>query len=603
MKKYIFIFALCTAWFQQAVFAQDPNLAQQYFNDGEFEKAGALFEKLYEQNDANDYFFDRYVDCYASLAQYAKCEDLLKKQIKKRPKELKFMVTLGELYDKQDKIELAKEQYTKAIEKLPNDRNAIIQLASAFSNESKYDFAIATYEKGSELIKDKYAFSYYIADLYRNKGGQHVKMIENFLNSLVANPNYLRTIQSNFARFLSATEFEELQAQLFTRLQESPDNTEYAELIMWVFTQKKDYKNALRQAKALEKKLQQNGERVFATARAAEDDKDFDTAIAGYEYIVQEIGAQSNYFFQAKRKALDCRKKKVVEKQDYTQQDLLTLEGEYEKFLNEKGRSKTTAEIIAELADVEALYLKNIPKAIDLLKEMIDYPGIDRQIQAKGKLSLGNFYLINGERWESTLLYSQVDKDFKDDILGHEARFRNAKLSYFEGDFEWAQSQFDILKASTSKLISNDAIDLSVFIMDNMGLDSIKTPMEMYAQAELLTYQNRFDEAFLKLDSIRAKYPQHQLEDDVLWQEGQIYLKKRDWNKAASIFFKIVTDFKDEIRADNALFALAELSENQLNDKNKAKEYYEKLFMEYSSSTFAVDARKEFRRLRGDKVN
>ena len=597
---FLFLFVAC---FSTTASAQDPNLAQEYFNNGEFEKAGVLFEKLYQQNDANDYFFERYIDSYSSLAQYDKCEEQIKKQIKKRPKELRFLVLLGDLYDKQDKDALANEQYLKAIEKMPNDRNAVIQLASEFSNNSKYDMAINVYEKGSEIVKDKFAFSYYIADLYRNKGDQPAKMIENYLNSLKANPNYLRTIQSNFARFLGANEFGELQSQLYTRLQESPDNVEYAELIMWTFTQKKDYKNALRQAKALEKKLQQNGDRVFMTAKAAEDDKDYETAINGYEFIVQEIGKLSNHFMTAKRNSLDCRRKKVVEKQDYTQADLTTLESEYEKFLVENGKSKVTSEIILELANVEAFYLKNLPKAIDLLKEVIDYPGIDPQLQARAKLSLGDFYLINSERWESTLLYSQVDKAYKDDILGHEARFRNAKLSYFAGDFEWAQSQFDILKSSTSKLISNDAIDLSVFIMDNLGLDTITTPMEMYAQAELLTFQNRFDDAFLKLDSIRTKYPQHQLEDDVLWQEGQIYLKKRDWQKAVSTFQKIVSDYKEEIRADNALFELAKLYENQLNDKNKAKDYYEKIFMEYSSSVYAVDARREFRRLRGDKVN
>ncbi len=601
MKKYIFGF--CFVFLSQWLLAQDANLAQQYYNDGEFEKAGVLFEELYKKNDANDYFFERFIECYSSLGQFEKCEEQLKKQIKKRPKEPKFLVSLGDLYDQQDKDDLAKEQYQKAIERLMPDRNIIVNLATAFTNNNKYDLAIATYEKGTELVKDKYAFSYYIADLYRNKGDQPAKMIENFLNSLVANPNFLRTIQSNFARFLSENEYGELQSQLYNRLQENPDNTEFSEMIMWTFLQKKDYKNALRQAKALDKKLQQNGERVFSTSKSAEEGKDYETAIAGYEHIVTEIGTQSNYYFLAKRKALDCRKKKVVEKQDYTQQDLLTLEAEYEKFLTEKGKNKITAEIMLELAELEAFYLKNIPKAIVILKEMIDFPSIDRTIQAKGKLSLGDYYLINSERWESTLLYSQVDKDFKDDILGHEARFRNAKLSYYAGDFEWAQSQFDVLKASTSKLISNDAIDLSVFIMDNMGLDTITTPMEMYAQAELLTYQNRFDDAFLKLDSIRTKYPQHQLEDDVLWQEGQIYLKQREWTKAIAVFQKIYTDFKEEIRADNSLWALAQLHENQLNDKEKAKEYYEKLFVEYSSSVFAVDARKEFRRLRGDKLN
>jgi TolA-binding protein len=199
-------------------------------------------------------------------------------------------------------------------------------------------------------------------------------------------------------------------------------------------------------------------------------------------------------------------------------------------------------------------------------------------------------------------LYSQVDKDFKEETIGQEARFKNARLAYFNGDFQWSQAQFDILKASTSKLISNDALDLSVFIMDNLNLDTSSAAISLYSGAEMLVFQNRFDEAFLKLDTLRLAFPEHSLQDDILYLEAQIFEKKRNWEKAASLYTTIAEKYPEDIRADNALYALAQIYEFRLVNLDKAKELYEKIFMDYSGSLFAVDARKRFRVLRGDKV-
>ena len=270
--------------------------------------------------------------------------------------------------------------------------------------------------------------------------------------------------------------------------------------------------------------------------------------------------------------------------------------------MDEFGRSRLTAEIVLELARLEAFYLKDLDEAIKLLTELIEYPNNDIHVQAEAKLNLADFYLMKSEIWEATLLYSQVDKDFKEDLLGHEARFRNAKLSYYNSDFQWAQAQFDVLKASTSKLISNDALDLSVFIMDNMGLDTTDRPLKLYARADLLIFQNRFDDAFKTLDSLSTEYPEHSLEDDILYSKSKIYEKKRDFSKQAETLETIIEKHADGIRADNALFELARLYEEQLNNTEKAQELYEKLFIEYSGSTFAVDARKRFRILRGDNI-
>jgi TolA-binding protein len=367
--------------------------------------------------------------------------------------------------------------------------------------------------------------------------------------------------------------------------------------------QRKDYKNALRQMKAIDRKLNENGARVFNLGNIAADDKDYDSAVSAYDYIITEKGKENSFYIDAKRELLSSKKRKIVEGYHYTKEDLLGLAQDYQIFLAEFGKKSETSMMLLELANLEAVYLNDLPKAIAILKETIDFPNIPPTLQAQAKIALGDYYLMQDEVWESTLLYSQVDKAFKDDILGQEARFRNARLAYFNGDFQWAQAQFNVLKASTSKLIANDALDLSVFIMENSGLDTTTVPLKLYSEAELLVFQNKFEAAFIKLDTLVKNFPAHTLDDDVMYLKAQVFLKKREYTKAAELFEKIATTYPDEIRADNSLFALATLYENQLNDKEKAKAMYEKIFTDYSGSTFAVDARKQYRKLRGDTLN
>lgn len=303
---------------------------------------------------------------------------------------------------------------------------------------------------------------------------------------------------------------------------------------------------------------------------------------------------------EAKRACLATKRRQITDNYSYTPEQLRALEKEYNDFLGIHGINASTALITSELAMLEALYIYDLPRAISLLNEVIHLPGITAYVQAYAKLDLGDYYLMSGEVWEATLLYSQVDKTFVEELIGQDARFRNAKLSYYNGDFEWAQSQFDILKTSTSKLIANDALDLSIFIMDNLGLDSNAHALSEFAKAELLIFQNKMDSAIQKLTIISNIYPEHGLQDDILYLKAKLFERKRDYFSAEALYQQIIDEYPEEIRADNALYYQAQLYERQLNNPEKAKACYEKLFMEYTDSTFAIDARKRFRELRGD---
>ena len=599
-KLFLSLFIACF-WGASPVFSQDVNLANQYFSNGEYEKAGIIFGEIAEKNPSNDFVLNRYVECMLNTEQYDECAKVLKKYIKKTPSNSNLYVQYGNLLDRQGDSAGATTQYQKAIQLLSPDFNAVYRLANQFASSGKYDLAIQSYEQGGVLLKDKNIFALNLGELYRRKGDTE-NMITQYLNSLAINGSTsVQTVQIYLARYLEPADYAGLQTQLYTRIQET-DNPEYIELLSWSFMQQKDYKNALRQLRALDVRLNENGSRVFKMAEDAAEARDYEAAIAGFDYIVQQKGAQSTFFFPAKQQLMLCRRNKITSGQSYSQEDLRALESDYQGFITEHGIRQITARIILEMAQLEALYINDLPKAISLLDTLVKAPGIQRDDKARAKINLADYYLMNGERWESTLLYSQVDKDYKEEVLGQEARFKNAKLAYYNGDFQWAQAQFDVLKASTSKLIANDALDLSVFIMDNLNLDTTSDAITLYAGAELLVFQNRFEEALARLDTLRREFPQHSLQDDIFYLQAQIAEKRGDYVRAAALFQKVADEYPEDIRADNALYALAQLYELRLQQPEKAQSLYEKIFMDYSGSVFAVDARKRFRQLRGDKT-
>ena len=329
---------------------------------------------------------------------------------------------------------------------------------------------------------------------------------------------------------------------------------------------------------------------------------DYDAALLAYDYIVNEIGTSSTYYIDARKESLHTQRDKIVKGRKFTQEELVVLREGYAAFVDEMGSNGQTAQVLTEWAELEALYLDNVMGAIEILEKVTVLSSINRFILNNAKLDLGDYYLITGEIWEATLLYSQVDKEFREDYLGELARYKNAKLYYYNGDFEWSQAQFDILKSATSRLISNDAIDQSVFIMDNLGLDTTPVPLQMYARAELLSFQNKYEEAFAVLDSIILLFEGHQLQDDIWYLKAKTYSRQRNYDQAIEMYTAVYTNYPEDIRADNAIMELATLYDIYLGDKDKAMPLYEKLFTEYTGSTLAVDARKKFRILRGDLI-
>jgi len=516
----------------------DSDLAEQYFNNKEFDKAQVYYEKLYNQTHSAE-FYNNLLVCFKALNNFKEAEKLIKKQVKRFSYQLYYLVDLGNLYKINNDEKKANQTYNNAIKQLSPDNQQIVDLANRFVKYQEYDLAIETYLKGRKLLKGDYPFNFELAQVY-NAQGKTELMLEEYLQVLSYQESYIQSVQNVLQTALNPDENGEkkalLKKLLIKNIQQNPNKTVYSEMLIWVYVQDKNFEGALIQAKALDKRNKESGIRIYNLAGLSLSNKDYDNAIACYEYIIKTKDADNFYYAQSKMELVNTYNKKIIETNNYTQQDLISLENNYNQTIKELGKTAASFPLLKGLAHLEAFYLHNTDKAINILNDIIALPRLQAHDQAEAKLELADVDLFIGQIWDASLLYSQVEQDFKYDQLGETAKFKNAKISFYTGDFAWAKIQIDVLKAS----------------------------------------------------NIAA---------NIFYTKYQINYKLKNYDKAAYDLNQLIAKNGDNILADDAVFNLAQLYDNQLNDKQKAAELYKKILFDYKSSVYVIDARKRYREL------
>ena len=584
---------------------KNEQLAVQYFQDREFEKAALLFDDIYNSK-PSPFIYDYYFNCLIELKDYKKAEKFIIKVLKKQPSNLALNVDLGYVYLLNDNKEKARKQFESTIKQLSDDKDQVNVLANAFVKRNQIAFVIKTYEQGKKMLKNIYNFNLELAEIYL-KQNDFQSALNQYLEYLTIYPNELESIQSTLQDILSVDP-DDIKKSIFKNtvlqiVKKNPDSKPYPLLLLWYFIQEKEFTSAAVQAKAIDKRFGEDGSRIIMLARVAASNGYYDEAIDCYNYIITKKGEFSVYYETSLVERINTKFLKITTSPILDNSEIILLEKEYHQLLLKQSENNFSLQLIKNLAHLQAFYLDKTYEAINLLQKGLLFRNVSADQMAQCKMELGDILLFTGNVWESSLLYMQVEKEFKNDITGFEAKFRNAKLYYFIHEFEYAKAQLDILKAATSKLIANDAMELSLLIADNLDADSSYTGLILYARADLLLFQNRDSEALITLDSINRLELYHPLFDEVLFKKAKIKIKHQQFVEADSLLSRLINFYSDDILADDALFLLGDINEKYLKNLERAKEMFYRILVDFPGSVFAVEARNRYRNLRGDKIN
>ena len=546
------------------------------------------------------HYFEYYVNCLVFLKEYDEAVKALKKQIRKSS-DPSSEITLGYVYKEMGDIKKSNETYDNIIKKLPANKNSIINIGSVFYNRNEFEYAEKTYFKGRELIPGE-MFHSNLALIYAYMR-DYKRMMNEYLALVKEDESQVSRIQSRINALLQY-DFdnslrETVKREIIKSMQTYPNTIAYNRLLIWMFVLEKNYEQALSHSIALDRRTKTEDDNILDFAKGAAQLNLYEVALTGLNYLKSKKPLSVN-LNQVKLEIVNVEYKRFIQNPDPQQTDKDLIVNAFNSILNELNYSIETVDLIITYAHLQSFYLDNTPKAYELLGKAMDIKSLSHIQRSNIRIELADINVYDNNLWEATLLYSQIIEANKGNALADDVKLKKAKLSYYLGDIQWARAQLDALKASTSKLIANDAMELSLLISSNYDLDTTETPIQQFARGDLLIFQNKLNDALATFDSVSISYPNHSLSDKILMRKASISELKFDFEKTAQIYEEILNNYAYSSSADDAIYKLAILNQDRFNNLDKAQELYKQILTQYPGSIFVADARNRYRDLRGD---
>ena len=590
MRSLIIIFLIFTSF----GFSQEE-LANNYFTKGEFDKALSLYQNLERDNPRNSNYKLRIVEIYRQLEQIDKAEDYLLSILQTSNSPV-YLIELGYNYSLKNNQQKSEEYFNLANQKLYENASYAYTIARAYEKYSMLENAIFVYKKAMELNPDL-NFNIQLARIYGEQGNIE-KMLNSYINFVQINTSYIDHAKRAISGFISEDGENDnniiFKRILLKKIQKEPDLL-WNEMLSWLFVQQKDYNKAFSQEKAIFRRNPESLQRIIELAEITIDEGITETAKEILNYLIatsQDIDTivkANNYLIQ-------------IESEEINDDNFNSIEEKFLALFDQYAINHQTLDLQLSYAQFLAFKINKPNEAISFLKNSMKIPLSELQL-AQLKLKLGDILVFQEKFNEALIYFTQIQKSLKNSTISQEARFRVAKASYYKGDFEWAESQLKILKSSTSQLIANDALDLKLLISDNKYEDSTQTALKLYAKADLLAFQNKTRRAISTLDKILESHKGETIEDQALFMQAKLFEKMHEYIKAEANYKYIMANYSEDILADDALFMLAEIYRNHLEMPEKAKELYEQIIFNHADSIYFIEARKNFRALRGDAIN
>ncbi len=603
IKLFLSVLLITFSSFSLNVFAQntqDLALADEYYEQGEYEKAIQYYEKIAKKNPSASYIYTNYLDAMLRLEQLKDAEKYIERCLKDRPLDPKMNIDYAKLLLQKREDKKADKHFDEYINSIKSNSHLARVAARVLAHEGFYQYAEKLYLQAQKNTQENYDMD--LGLLYLAMG-KPKKMVEQFLILLEKQPNDAPYVQHLLQSRLSEDEeWDMVEPMLYEAVQKYPSNEVFSEMLVWYFLQRKNFMMAFTQAKALDRRNKSEGVKIMEIGMLAYNNEEWKSAMTIFGHLTENYKGRLIYS-QAKHFLMESKEEYIKHQFPIDKEQIKSLVNDYEQTLVEIGWNPSTAKSARNMALLQAFYLNQKDVAINTLNKITEIRGVPHQLLSQVKLDLGDIYVLKNEPWEATLLYSQVEKTEKETPLGYSAKLKNAKLSYFNGDFKLAKAHLDILKLATSREIANDAMDLSILIQDNTGLDSSETAMREYAAIDLLIFQQQYEDALAAYKKMRSHFEDHSLTDEIYWKEATILQKMGHFEEAAEKLKTVLKLNPTDIFGDDANFLLGKIYEENLNNQEKAEEYYKKQLVDYPGSVYVVEARKRIRRLRGEIIN
>ena len=360
-KLFLYIILFCST----SIFAQNEQLAQYYYDKGDFDKALVSYQELSDGLPSNPFYFQRKMDCLQQLKQFDVAEKAILDRIAKY-KQATLLVDLGYNFQLQKNDAKAKKYYDEAIEKIKKSPNEVYGVSNSFEKKVLLEYALKSYQVASEKVPT-FNFNYQMALLY-GQLGETEKMITMFLDESLANPQNSMLIQNQLVRYMSTdgdSKFNEsLRKALILRVQKSQD-VFWNHYLSWFYMQQKEFGKAFIQEKAIYKRNPESLSNIISLSQMAIEEEDYEVAKEVLNFVLENT-TDVELIVQANTYLMKMKIEKVQEK------DFMAINSQFDALLKQYGIAPITLSLQLMQAEFLAFKIKNPVEGKAIVKRALE---------------------------------------------------------------------------------------------------------------------------------------------------------------------------------------------------------------------------------------
>lgn len=576
-------------------------LAEAYFEQSEWDKALSEYREIFKTNKSKG-IYQKICSIYEIQGQLKRAERLAEDQIKTAGNQSDFYyVELGRLRLKLGDVKGANEAFNFLFQRIDIQPTYVYQSARLFEEARLFEQALTAYER-AEQKSPQLNFYWQKAQIY-GELGRLSDVFDAFIELVATSPSYLQNIKAYLSQSISLEADNPtnqlLKEKLVKHIQQK-SNPQVVELLIWVFVEERQFSGAFQQLVSLDKQTAQYANAIFDFGYVCLRNGDYETVAECFNYLSQEKNKNLQFFLPARLALLDAQRLQAYESLPITLNQATALSNAYQITLKDLPFNTTTSSSFRHWALLKAFHLNDTIGALHILDSLLNIVDPRREEIDLSRLAYADVLTFIGRFYAAILAYAQVEKERTGTELADLAKFKRAQVAFYQGDFQWARNLFDALKQSTSKPIANNAMEYSVLIRDNIGLDTNTEALLLYAKAEMLQTRKKYSEALVVLNQMEIAFYEHSIQDELLWMKAKIFVDLSDFQNALMSLENLIENFGEGILADNALMLLAKLEEEQFGRLDKAQQHYATILEKHGDSFYLEEARNHYRRLRGD---
>lgn len=581
-------------------------LADTYLRSGQYDRAIPILQDLYAEDPDSHVFLVKLKQAYENTKQYDEAIALLDNRLAVEGPTAVHLAEKGRFYYLDNQEDLALVAWDEAVEADPTRTGTYLVVYNAMVQSRLYEDAISLLETGRETIGQESLFRKELGRLF-NLTSQPERAMEEYLGMLETDGRQLGLVKSRLAQFSARPQLILRSIEVTEEaVQEHPLNRPYRELLGWLYLEAEMYPEALDANRAIDRMESEEGRVLFSFAARALSAEEYQVSLDAYDEILTRYpdAVVAPEALRGKGESFEAWARASSSPGSRDRNSLKYFRNAteaYSEYLNKYPGSGNFPYVLLKLAGIEADVFDEPDSARVKLNTIIQrFP--DHPAAADASFQVGRMHLLAGELNEAFLTFSRLEENLRIGELAEDARFELALIHFYRGDFVSAQNLVEALKENTSTDVANDAIELKLLLLENMGPDSLNSPLSLFADASRLQRQRKSLEALSAVNNLLDTYANHAIADDARFLRADLLYSLGRIDDAVQAFEEIPLIHPESFLVDRSLFQAAEIYETEVGDLDKAVELYSRIVNEHPGSLMVSEARTRIRLLRGDDV-